>query len=383
MSRSLVICLDGTSNQFGWCISNIVRVAQVAGSVEDRLVYYHPGVGTMPEPSAFSRMEQAVSVGLGLAFGRGLQANIIAAYRFLMRHHEPGDSVYIFGFSRGAYTARVLAAVLHQVGLLRPELDDLVPYAVQLTAEIDDLKGVELKRRWGTCDDFRASFARPGLEPGRRFSVHFLGLFDTVSSVGWVWEPSAHPYTARNPSVRHVRHAISLDERRSFFRQNRWSSRPGPTDVSEVWFPGVHSDIGGGYPPDGADLWRISLDWMLAEAASCGLEVEPEVREAVVGSADCVRSAWEAERHESLAGWMWKLAEYFPKQRYDFARDSRSWVVGQGRPRVLRPTDIIHGSVLHRVREGIAKHPSLPDDFAERLAGASELPSLIELGLRG
>ena len=116
--------------------------------------------------------------------------------------------------------------------------------------------GVAASKWKQLCDDFRHTFARE-VKPGdeeRRFQVHFLGVWDTVSSVGWVWDPKHFPFTAYNPSVKHIRHAVAIDERRAFFRQNLFRPAPGQ-DVLELWFPGVHSDIGGGGPPEGGRLW--------------------------------------------------------------------------------------------------------------------------------
>jgi uncharacterized protein (DUF2235 family) len=120
VSRNLVICCDGTSNQFGPENTSVVRQAQVLDrdSARQRL-YYDPGVGTLPEPGIFTRMGKWFSEVIGLAFGAGLTWKVEEAYSYLMDIWEPEDRVFLFGFSRGAYMARVLAGLLHALGLSR------------------------------------------------------------------------------------------------------------------------------------------------------------------------------------------------------------------------------------------------------------------------
>jgi uncharacterized protein (DUF2235 family) len=263
MPRNLVICCDGTNNQFGSQNTNVVRLTQVlARHPAPQHVYYDPGVGTLPEPSAFTRVQKKLSEIWGLAFGAGLTRKVEQAYATLMATWEPGDQVFLFGFSRGAYTVRVLAAVLHVMGLLPRGNDNLVPYVVRLFGGVRKQSDPQAPHGgtnyWRLCDEFRWSFARPVLGTGddRRFQVHFLGVWDTVSSVGWIWDPVQYPFTARNPSIDVIRHAVAVDERRWFFRQNLMQ-QTGEQDFRELWFPGVHADVGGGYPE--AEGTRIKL----------------------------------------------------------------------------------------------------------------------------
>jgi uncharacterized protein (DUF2235 family) len=179
----------------------------------------------------------------GLAFGTGLTWKVQEAYIYLMDFWEPGDQVFLFGFSRGAYTVRVLAGLLHTLGLLPRGNQNLVPYVVRLFNAIRKAGTHEESDRarayWELCNAFRWTFVRPvpGSSDDRRFHVHFLGVWDTVSSVGWVWDPLKFPYTAHNPSIAIIRHAVSVDERRWFFRQNLMEQR-GKQDFKELWFPG-------------------------------------------------------------------------------------------------------------------------------------------------
>jgi uncharacterized protein (DUF2235 family) len=253
MPRNLVLCFDGTNREFGQNNTNIVRLVQVLDrSSELQLLYYDPGVGTLPEPGAWGAMKKRISRIAGLAFGAGLEWKVQEAYEYLMDFWQRGDKVFLFGFSRGAYTARVLAGMLHALGLLPSGSQNLVPYVMRLFKAIrNERKHPEATGKAGDaergltkweelCDQFRWTFSRPVHENDdeRRFRVHFVGLWDTVSSVGWVYDPVKFPYTARNPSIDVIRHAISVDERRWFYRQNRMY-RTGAQDLKEFWFPGV------------------------------------------------------------------------------------------------------------------------------------------------
>ncbi|HEY5960643.1 MAG TPA: DUF2235 domain-containing protein, partial [Polyangiaceae bacterium] len=234
--KNIVICCDGTSNQFGDVNTNVVRLVQVLEQSSAQLVYYDPGVGTMPAPRAVGKPAQVISKIFGLAFGAGLVSNVAEAYSFLMDQWEPGDEIFLFGFSRGAYTVRVLAGMLYQMGLLRPGQAQLVPYAIRLYRARP-----RSERKYNAhtklCEEFRNTFSRPVPDrSNRHFPVHFIGAWDTVSSVGWVWNPKTFVHTYAIPSVKHIRHAVALDERRAFFRQNLFSAKN--LDLVERWFAG-------------------------------------------------------------------------------------------------------------------------------------------------
>jgi uncharacterized protein (DUF2235 family) len=142
MPRNIVICGDGTGNEFGDNNSNVVKLySTLVIDGKHQCGHYHPGVGTMGAPTATNRVSKAWSVVMGLAFGAGLLANISDAYRYLMNIYEDGDQVFLFGFSRGAYTARALAGVLHMFGLLCPGNEGLIPY-------ITDVRQAYTSGRW-------------------------------------------------------------------------------------------------------------------------------------------------------------------------------------------------------------------------------------------
>lgn len=372
-TRNLILCFDGTNNQFGTENTSIIRLIQVLNrDPEQQLLFYDPGVGTLPEPGYVSALGKWFSKVVGLAFGAGLFDKVSDAYRFLMEHSRPGDRVFVFGFSRGAYTARALAALLHLYGLLPSGSESLLPYVMRLfSASRDRLRASKTKQDefWALCDEFRETFARaiPGCTD-RRFPIHFLGLFDTVSSVGWAWDPLRLPNTAHNPSVAIVRHAISIDERRCFFRQNTFTAAPGQ-DLQELWFAGVHSDVGGGYAEDDGGLWREAYQWMLDEAKLAQYLTDPQREQAVWQRRTPPAQAWTEPQQESLKGWWW-AAEFFPKMVYHSTDGKRRPHIGLGRRRRVPANARLHASVCLRIRDKqnpAYSPPNLPPALLEKI----------------
>jgi uncharacterized protein (DUF2235 family) len=384
--RNLIVCCDGTDNEFGPINTNVVRLAQVLDrDPAKQLLYYDPGVGTMPEPGALGAIHKWTSKIAGLAFGAGLEWKVQEAYTYLMDQWKPGDRVFIFGFSRGAYTARVLAAMLHAIGLLSQGSINMVPYALKI------FKGARDERAAGDgndydrlCDQFRWTFARPmgRHDQDRRFPVHFVGVWDTVSSVGWVWDPAKFRYTAWNPSISTIRHAVAIDERRWFFRQNLFKQAGPDQDFRQIWFPGVHCDVGGGYPPtlDGqpAELWRIPFAWMLEEAQAAGLIIDPERLAMVVDPVPVEPRPWTDLKHESLEG-PWYIAEYFPKRVWNSKLQERQWKVGNCGYRTIPSGALIHRSALLRIRDATLKYapPNMAKDFLQQVRNLPEVPDTL------
>src|ERR1043165_18221 len=193
MSKNIVICCDGTNNQFDGDHTNVIRTYKVARCSATQTTFYDCGVGTMPEPWQTTKLGKRWSMLKGLAFGSGLMENIEDAYCFLMANYEAGDKVFLFGFSRGAFTARALAGMLHSVGLLRPGAENLIRYAQRYWLKDfgPDSPGGKL------CGEFKETL-------GRQCPIHFIGVWDTVGSVGLINQYRTFPYTAHNPSVAHV-----------------------------------------------------------------------------------------------------------------------------------------------------------------------------------
>jgi uncharacterized protein (DUF2235 family) len=202
----------------------------------------------------------------------------------------------------------------------------------------------------------------------RKVKVRFLGLWDTVSAIGPPWRPKNFPYTARNPDVQIVRQALALDERRVMYVQNLWQEEARGQSVRQVWFPGVHSDVGGGYPAGRDGLSFIPLAWMLDEAKQAGLLIDVREEAKLLepgGLPAAVRRFSSAPPNESMS-WAWRLLEYLPVPRWVSdaqGRFVRVWRLHRERARNVRPGAYVHESVHARMEEEpLAYHPqNLPD----------------------
>ncbi|HET9640199.1 MAG TPA: DUF2235 domain-containing protein [Allosphingosinicella sp.] len=269
MARKLVVLLDGTGNQIGANLSNVLKFYRCLEQDEDQLVYYDPGVGTIGTPGWWSQLKLKFKEVIGLALGYGLDSNVLNAYSWLCQNWREGDCIYLHGFSRGAYTARVVAGFIHMCGLLRPEQLNLCGYALvayKSSADQNDLEiGFNFRRIAGA----------------RRPRIRLVGVWDTVSTVivprpDRFYLPSLQtlPFTRTNPSVETFRHAIAMDERRRMFRLNHWKDQEGSVPdpgtgkvrTKQTWFAGVHSDVGGGYPEAASALSKYPLLWMIFQA---------------------------------------------------------------------------------------------------------------------
>ncbi|HEX3341294.1 MAG TPA: DUF2235 domain-containing protein [Pseudolabrys sp.] len=386
MSRNIVLCCDGTANEFTVNRTNVVKLyyALALNDPNRQIAYYHPGLGTMEPAGALTDIGRRTTMLLGKAFGYGLSADIRDAYVYLMNRFESGDRVFLFGFSRGAYTARSVASLLRMYGLLARGNEPLVPYAIRMLRAINKLD--ERTRGDGKrahkAKAARNQYFRLASQFRKTFSAHdcrpwFVGVWDTVSSVGWIGNPLKLPYTADNAHIEIGRHAISIDERRALFRPNLWYLRrrppqSGPKDLKQVWFPGVHSDVGGGYPESESGLAKVALEWMLQEARHAGLIVDPLRMARVLGQVGGGYSQPDprANMHESLKG-LWLLAEFLPKQRYDPALRKNRSRFNLGARRVIPAGSCIHDAAYQRGTQYNARFPvdavrtwTLPDPGA-------------------
>ena len=341
MPKNIVICCDGTGNEFGNRNSNVVKLYKTLIRNESQIAYYHPGVGTMGARNALSQVGKVWTRLIGLAFGYGISDNVADAYQFLMKTFQEGDRVYVFGFSRGAYTARALCGVLHIVGLLTQGNEGLIPYVIRLVKS----KEIDFKVAGG----FKKTFSR-------ECKPHFVGVWDTVSSVGWVYNAVHFPFTnaTNNPDLHIVRHAVSIDERRAFFRQHLFGAPHDPQqDVKEIWFAGVHSDVGGSYEEVESQLSQIALRWMLCEVEAAGLMVDVDRKHDILGGKPpyVVPDAVTRNQHESLRRWWW-IAEVWPKlihAQNAIGEWNRSVYVNLGRRRWIAPNVVVHSSVAQRL----------------------------------
>jgi len=273
LGRNIVVCLDGTGNQLkARGSTNVVRFFELLDLSDpaEQVAYYDPGVGTFSAHGAWTPAARAVSRVLGLAIGSGMRENLGEAYRYLMGAWEPEDRLYIFGFSRGAYTARALAGMLYRVGLLRPGCENLVQYAVNVYArnrgKDADLSGDE---GWDRIDRFSAAFART-TKGSRAIPITFMGIWDSVKAARIFGRDLRWPYTRQLPNAATVWHAVSIDEKRRPYREYLVKPDAIKAVFNETWFAGVHSDVGGTFEDD-PKLADISLKWMVEGAMSAGV----------------------------------------------------------------------------------------------------------------
>lgn len=356
MPRNLVLCLDGTRNEPETGITNVVRAFDVTAKTAEQLLYYDPGVGTMGARSATTRVGKSLTVLSGLAMGHGIKENLEEAYTWLMRNWQRGDRIFIFGFSRGAYTALALGGMLRTLGLLRDGTENLVPYAVKLyTRSGKHAPGDEENEHdfWDTRDKFNRRFGNPHFNPFAR-RIDYLGIWDTVKTVGWLnarakFVEAQWPFTRKASNVKFARHALAIDEKRRPYAPYRFDDaevvgRKGA--LREMWFIGVHSDVGGFFNDDHA-LSDIALHWIIEGAIKAGLAVDPTAYRSVLGV---------------------DLGASIPEDRslgLIHTNESKWWFAGPGwHHRVIHAGDEIHRSVHARIEatagRGTPYRPRVP-----------------------
>jgi uncharacterized protein (DUF2235 family) len=309
--RNLVVCCDGTWNtpdqkQGGLpCPTNVVKIFNACEESDQQIKYYHPGVGT--EGSKFKRMV-AGSIGIGL------DQNIQSAYNWLCGHYHTGDRIFLFGFSRGAYTVRSLSGFIQRCGLLK--LDDQEnPNKFWKRIEIAYREGYRKRedkevwgKEWTTLMD----------EEGNPPDIHFIGVWDTVGARGvpdemvladiLIDDPANYRFhdTSLSPRVHHAYHAVALDEMRASFAPTLWTvekERPENTTYEQLWFVGNHCDVGGGHVECG--LSDIALQWMSEKAAKYGLCLNQKLLKQL-------RPDSKSVLHDGIDG-IWKLLRTLPR----------------------------------------------------------------------
>jgi len=238
------------------------------------------------------------------------------------------------------------------------------------------------KQYFGLCDKFRSAFGREAGLNDRHFPVHFLGLWDTVSSVGWVWNPANYPFTFGNTSVHNVRHAISIDEHRASFRQNRFNiqDKKPEQDWVEYWFPGCHADVAGGSGPGKGHLGIVPFDWIIREARSKELLVDDVLlQQARTDQGPLPPDLWNEPINESLTG-IWNLAEFFPKLHYDDETQKFEYRANLYRRRTIKKGYMIHESALRRVKYGTYRPENFSAEFIEKVKGLTTIPEALPYG---
>lgn len=288
--RQLVLCFDGTNNNLtgGLADTNVVKLCEALQPEPGRqLVYYDPGVGnagTLPGVTLPDKLRGWSRRLWGLALGKGVYENMAEAYLFLMRHWEPGDEIWVFGFSRGAFTARSVAGMVARFGILQPAMECLVPTLVHLFFSQATMGDTEYS---ASVQQVRESFCSP---EGAQARVWFVGVWDTVESVGAALfsQKINGPSSIVGSRFQHVRQALALDEHRRAFEPRPYYIKPGydyaaaGQSIRQFWWSGAHCDVGGGYKASQAELSDRCLRWMLREAADLGLRLKPGALDSTV-----------------------------------------------------------------------------------------------------
>jgi uncharacterized protein (DUF2235 family) len=292
MAKNIILCSDGTGNaDIKGRGTNVFKLFEAVDlneyrtnpTLDAQLAFYDDGVGT--NGSVFARM-------MGNATGYGLASNVKQLYRELSRVYDPGDRIYLFGFSRGAFTVRTLADMIGKCGVLKGEtfpthtdLRKAVDAAhTAYRAYYDSLMTAAFVRLTGRADGpTRVREFQNKFRPHTNVEIEFVGVWDTVEAVGlpfaiadtvnhWIYQ-FKFPDRLLGDHVRHAAHALSLDDDRRAFEPVLWELALKDVDrIEQVWFAGVHSNVGGGYPKQGMSL--VALDWMLAHAEAHGLRLQ-------------------------------------------------------------------------------------------------------------
>jgi uncharacterized protein (DUF2235 family) len=410
--KNIVICCDGTGNEISENISNVLklyRVLRKTGKTEPhQVVFYDPGVGTLARPDPWRKLWQDTITIFGLLTGYGLDDNVLASYQFLVQNYRDGDDIYLFGFSRGAYTVRVLAGLVHKIGLISPQQSNLAGAGLAAYKQFSSragqhepgldpkqfVDGGEESEQGApaTRDDQAAQFAR--ILSTKWPTIKFVGVWDTIASVfvprpDRLYLPSLQTlaFTRHNPSVKAFRQAIAIDERRRMFRLHPWrqpqtfmrnrfsmTNNEEPQDILQVWFAGVHADIGGGYPEKESGISKFPLLWMIEEAEKYGLAINRQTVNQL---------AWGVQRKGSPFSYVapdvtkaphnsmtvgWRILEYLPKsdkyKEWSARKSFLGYYIPNAEPRPIPEDSFIHESVFERIKAAPRYRPiNLPSRY--------------------
>ncbi len=302
--RNLVVFFDGTNNQIKSNTdvdgTNVLRLykAMAEHTGNRQFATYIPGVGTIPSEKMRTGPGKRVRAAIDKAIGTGLKDDVADGYRYLMKHYRPGDQIFLIGFSRGAYSARALAALVDNFGLVEGARESLIPYAMEYFWRGNRRKRYETSDYANVAARFKRNFSQD-------VPIQCIGVWDTVSAMGVFAYMHKLKGTDTLPNVKFAFQAVSIDERRTEFPPYHWppeieaathekyhtdrdwveSLDREPATVATsgdeelrvrlgwwtVWFPGFHSDVGGS--PEDHRLADISLRWMASMVERAGLEI--------------------------------------------------------------------------------------------------------------
>ena len=334
--KRIVICSDGTwQTPIQTNTTHVIEMARAVlptapdGTVQ--MVFYDWGVGT---ESWANRLAGGVS-------GKGIERNIRDCYRFLTHNYEDGDGIYLFGFSRGAYTVRSLAGLIRNCGVLRKAEAGRLTEAYRMYRREDDGPDSEEAKA------FRIAYSREA-------TIEFIGVWDTVGALGiplrGLSKLTAHRHEFHDVElsgyVKHGCHALAIDEWRRPFRPSLWRAEPKPGQtVEQLWFSGEHSDVGGSRDPT---LGKPAFTWMKARASHAGLALD----ETLASSTDCPPTP-TGNKLASLLGWIGAGVRGLMSEPRQIGGDGTQWVDPSARDRYV--------SDPSGVPENLAKYLASPD----------------------
>jgi uncharacterized protein (DUF2235 family) len=352
MKKKLIICCDGTWNRADQehngvpSPTNVVKIANRIAKRHDaipQIVYYGQGVGTGNMLDRYS----------GGALGEGLEDNIYDAYRFLILNYEPGDELFFFGFSRGAYTVRSLVGMIQRCGIIRRDAVDKYRNAIALYRKEGKFNDEESKK-------FRQDYSISG---DKDIKVKFIGVWDTVGTLGiplrglrWVTRRKYQFHnTELSEFVDYAYHALAIDEHRAPFEPTLWSYKPKENQkVEQVWFCGTHSDVGGGRSERG--LSDITLQWMIDKAHN---SAELEFNQTAIGAFP-LQPNIESAIYNSKRG----LYRVTPGIHRTIGLGKRA---KRNDPPQNDPTQSVHESVIERWDKDDTYRPSSLKDYFKRI----------------
>lgn len=309
MNKRIIICSDGTWNDPNqkegkeYNPTNVTKIARaikpVSSDSKQQIVFYDWGIGADQRG-----LKSRLTAGL---CGIGIDKNIRDAYRFLVHNYIDGDEIFLFGFSRGAYTARSLVGLIRNSGILEKIYSAKIPEAYRFYRN-------DLHPNEDSLKNFRKEFSK-------EVNIKFIGVWDTVGSLGvpitptrWIAKKLIKGFNRRyefhdvelSKIVKNAYHALAIDEKRNPFRPTLWKNSPkAGQNIEQVWFPGVHGDVGGGYVDD--RLGSVAFMWLKEKAEVCGLEFDEEYINKFIGP-DVMGKLHES--YTIVYKLLWKLGKY-------------------------------------------------------------------------
>lgn len=314
MPKNIVVFSDGTGKEGGkGHDSNVYKLFKmVENRTSAQIVFYDRGLGT-------GWRKVTGSVG-----GVGISKNILECYDFIFEHYSAGDTIFLFGFSRGATTMRSLSGFMHYFGILPRSRPELIEQAYRI------YKNRSKQRRRRDAEEFIRKHHTMWC------SIRFLGVWDTVAALGIPFKSIdvvvdkiplfRHKFhdLRLSPSVENGYHALAIDDERLTFHPTPWDPNVGENQtIRQVWFCGMHSDVGGGYPEQ--ELSDIALEWLVQKAVEHGLRLYPKQTAEINANAN-------GRMHDSRGTRLGRL----------YRRKVRGW------DPQIRGKPVVHESVLKR-----------------------------------